>query len=194
MKTKRGLYQQGALLLSALTLGAALTACKLGRSSDDQQPEVVPTDPGQASIGAVTRYTGMEAADTGQASVRQPITARRAADTTSSIIATLQPGTVVNRLARYGNFSLVSWAGLGSAQQGWVDTNLAFGAPAAVVTPPRPPVDAGTAFGSIGTPTATAPPTQTPPVATTTAPPPPPPPPTATTTVRRPGTVLKPRH
>jgi hypothetical protein len=190
MKIKRGFYQQGAPLLLALTLGTALSACNLGRSSDDQQQGTPPPDPGQAPANDVIRYTGMEVSDVGQVSIRQTVAARKAADSNSTVVATLRPGTVVNRVVRYGNYSLVVWAALGGAQQGWVDNSVAFAASpitAPTIPAPRVVVDAGIdasqigtpVFGSLGTPPAATPPPAPPPAAqsapkaTTSAAPPP---------------------
>jgi hypothetical protein len=185
MKIKRGLYQQGALLLAALTLGTAFTACKLGRNSDDQQQQgTVAPDQGQGQglvLGNdVVRYTGMEVGDSGQFSVRQTVVARKAADFTSTVVATVRVGTVVNRIARYGNYSLVAWGGLGGTQQGWIDTNAAFTAPRVVFDAGIDASQIGTpVFGTIGTPPTVAPPPPPPPPTTQTVPPPPPPPLTA---------------
>jgi hypothetical protein len=187
MKIKRGLYQTGAPLLLALMLGTAFTACKLGQNSDDQQQGGLPSDPGQAPVNPPTndivRYTGMEISDVGQFSIRQAVNARKAADVNSTLVATLRPGTTVNRVARYGNYSLVVWSDLGGTQQGWVDSNVAFTVPVVRVVP-----DAGVpVFGSIGTqPTTTAVPPPTIPPTTPTVVPPPTTPPTAPTLTPRP--------
>lgn len=186
MKTKRvvvggsaafagSLAQQSApLMLAMALLGATALACK----SKGQENET-PLD--QGLVGApqgadVVRYTGMEVVETGQTGVRQAVQARRAADWSSPVVATLYPGTQISRVARYGNFSLVSWSGPAGAQQGWVDTNVAFSvqridAGAGAIKPA--PV-----FGAPTTTTTTTAPTTT---TTTTAPPTVTTPPTSTT-------------
>jgi hypothetical protein len=200
MKIKRGLNQQGALLLAVLTLGTAFTACKLGRNSDDTREQgqgqgTLPVDPGQ--VNDVVRYTGMEIGDTGQFSVRQTVVARKAADYTSTVVSTLRTGTVVNRIARYGNYSLVAWAGLGGTQQGWIDTNAAFTVRPVILDAGIDVSQIGTpVFGNVGTPPiATPPPTPPPPPPpppTLKPPPPPPPPPTLRPPPPPPPPTLKP--
>jgi hypothetical protein len=176
-------------MLAVALLGAAALACK----SKGQENE---TPLNQGLVGApqgtdVVRYTGMEVVETGQTGIRQAVQARRAADWSSPSVATLYPGTQISRVARYGNFSLVSWSGPGGAQQGWVDTNAAFSVQR---------IDAGA--GAIkpapvfGAPTVTTPPTTTattPPTTTATTPPTTPPKTTVTApTVTAPRTGFKP--
>ena len=162
--------RSASLVLAVALLGANALACK--------SKENAPAEPGlgAAAQGAdVVRYTGMEVVETGQTGIRQAVQARRAADWSSPTVATLYPGTQISRVARYGNFSLVSWTGSAGAQQGWVDTNAAFSVQR---------VDAGA--GAIkpspvfGAPTVTTTATTTPP--TTTAAP----------TVTTPGSTFKP--
>jgi hypothetical protein len=148
--------QSAPVMLAVALLGATALACKSGNGQENGTP----ADPGPAAAaqgGDVIRYTGMEVAETGQTGIRQAVQARRAADWSSPMVVTLYPGTQVSRVARYGNFSLVSWSGpAGAQQQGWVDTNVAFSAQR---------IDAGTGtmkpapvFGAV---TGTAPPTVT---------------------------------
>jgi hypothetical protein len=161
------LAQQSAPLAMAVALlGAASLACHLGSSGESSTTgDAIGVATPQGTD--VVRYSGLEVIDTGTASIRQAVQARRAADWSSSLVATLYPGTQISRIARYGNFSLVSWAGSMGTQQGWVDTTVAFSlqridAGAAVVPAPV-----------FGTPTATTPAATTtaPPAATTTTPP-----------------------
>ena len=164
------LAQQGAPLVMAVALlGAASLACKLGSNADSSTTGdsigVAVTPQGTD----VVRYSGMEVIETGQAGIRQAVQARRAADWGSPLVATLYPGTQISRVARYGNFSLVSWTGSMGVQQGWVDTTVAFSAQR---------IDAGGGIAPakvFGAPTTTTTTTTTPPAATTT-------PPAATTT------------
>jgi hypothetical protein len=176
--------QNGPLLLTVALFGATALACKSGNSG---QENGTPADPGPAvAQGAdVVRYSGMEVNESGQAGIRQPVQARRAADWNSTTVATLYPGTMITRVARYGNFSLVAWTGSAGAQQGWVDSNVAFAfvrTDAGAVQPP-------TVFGATTInqqPTGTAPPVvTTPPVVTA-------PPPTTTTPTVPPKTGFKP--
>lgn len=157
--------QRATLLLAVTLLGATALACKSGNSG-----EASPADPGPAAPqgASVVRYTGMEVAETGQVGIRQAVQARRAADWTSTSVTMLYPGTQVSRVARYGNYSLVAWTGAGGAQQGWVDSNVAFAAVRldAGVMKPAPVFGAATV---VPPPTATTPPKPTP-TATTTAP------------------------
>ena len=71
------------------------------------------------------QQSGMEPED-GHANIRQTVIARKAADATSTVVATLYPGTVVTRVGRFGQFHLVAWTSLAGPQQGWVDGALAF--------------------------------------------------------------------
>jgi hypothetical protein len=190
------------LALAMALLGATTMSCKLGSSGNENG---APADPGPAvAQGAdVVRYAGMEVGDSGQAGIRQPVQARRAADWNSTTVATLYPGTVVTRVARYGNYNLVAWTGSAGAQQGWVDSNVAFAttrlldaglAPptvfgAATVVPPPGVVTAPPPVVTAPPPVVTAPPpvaTAPPPVATT------PPKPTATVAPPKP-TATAPR-
>lgn len=168
------------LVVSAM----ALAACKLGGGEDTSQsaepaPPPPPADTSQAT-NEVVRYAGMEAPESGPGYIRQPVAARRAADYVSPIVATLYSGTGVQRVARYGNFTLVQFTTPQGTQQGWVDSGLAW----------RPIIwDAGTVVPTPTTPvTVTTPPTTTsPPPATTTAKgAPTTPPPPATTTSKGP--------
>jgi hypothetical protein len=173
--------QSAPLLLTVALFGATALACKSGNGQENGTP----ADPGPAAPqgGDVVRYTGMEVVETGQTGIRQAVQARRAADWSSPTVATLYPGTQISRVARYGNFSLVAWSGAAGAQQGWVDTNVAFSAQR---------IDAGTGtmkpapvFGAV---TVTAPPTVTTPPTSTT-----PPKTTAAPTVTAPRTGFQPR-
>jgi hypothetical protein len=168
------LQQTAPLVMAVALLGAASLACKLGSSADSSTTG--------DSIGVATpqgtdivRYSGMEVIETGQAGIRQAVQARRAADWGSPLVATLYPGTQISRVARYGNFSLVSWTGSMGVQQGWVDTTVAFSAQridAGVGVAPAPVFGTPTTTTTTTTPPAV---TTTPPAATTT-------PPAATTT------------
>jgi hypothetical protein len=202
MKTKRvfvggastfdgSVTRQGAsLVLAVAMLGVTALACKSGNNG---QENGTPADPGPAAVAQgtdVVRYAGMEVGDSGQAGIRQAVQARRAADWSSTTVATLYPGTVVNRIARYGNYNLVAWTGSGGAQQGWVDSNVAFSTVRTDAGAIQPP----TVFGATTInqqPTVTTPP---PPVVTT---PPPPvattPPPVATTPPKPAVTVTPPK-
>ncbi|MEO5727435.1 MAG: hypothetical protein ABI134_26010, partial [Byssovorax sp.] len=116
--------QSAAVMLAVALLGATALACKSGNG----QENAAPADQGLIGgpQGDVVRYAGMEVVETGQTGIRQAVQARRAADWSSPTVVTLYPGTQITRVARYGNFSLVSWSGAAGAQQGWVDTNVAF--------------------------------------------------------------------
>ena len=179
------------LMLTVALLGATALACKSGNGGQDGTP----ADPGPAvAQGAdVVRYAGMEVGDSGQSGIRQAVQARRAADWSSTTVATLYPGTVVTRVARYGNYNLVAWTGSAGAQQGWVDSNVAFSTTRILDAGLAPP----TVFGATPInqpPVVTAPPpvvTAPPPVAT--APPVATTPPTATTPPKPTATVAPPK-
>src|SRR5262245_26941235 len=118
----------GYLMLAGLVLSGA--ACKIGGSSGQDQsatdqpappPPPPPPDPGPASGGDVVRYQGLEAPDSGPAYVRQTVAARKAADWVSPVVATLYPGTGVQKVARYGNYTLVSFTVQNATVEGWVD-------------------------------------------------------------------------
>ena len=184
------------MALAVGLLGVSALAC---RSGNGGQENGTPADPGPAlGQGAdVVRYSGMEVNDSGQAGIRQAVQARRAADWSSTTVATLYPGTVVNRIARYGNYNLVSWTGSAGAQQGWVDTNVAFSAHRIIDagTGIQPP----TVFGAtpINQPpvlTAPPPPVVTAPPPVVTAPPPvvtAPPKPTSTVAPPKPTSTVR---
>ncbi|MEP7123957.1 MAG: hypothetical protein ABJE95_23725 [Byssovorax sp.] len=174
--------RSGPAVLAVALLGATALACKSGNGG---QENGTPADPGPAvAQGAdVVRYSGMEVGDSGQAGIRQAVQARRAADWNSTTVATLYPGTVVTRVARYGNYNLVAWTGSAGAQQGWVDSNVAFATvrydggvgiqpptvfgatpvnqPPGVVVPPQPVVTAPPPVVTAPPPVATAPPVAT---------------------------------
>ena len=187
----RVVRQGVSMVVAVALLGVSALAC---RSGGNGQENGTPADPGPAvGQGAdVVRYAGMEVNDSGQAGIRQAVQARRAADWSSSTIATLYPGTVVNRVARYGNYNLVSWTGSAGAQTGWVDSSVAFSSLR---------IDAGvglqppTVFGAT---TINQPPVVTAPPPVVTAPPKPtattaPPLPTATTPPKPTATVTPPK-
>ena len=189
--------QSAPVMLAVALLGATALACKSGNGG---QENGAPADPGPAvAQGAdVVRYAGMEVGDSGQAGIRQAVQARRAADWNSTTIATLYPGTVVTRVARYGNYNLIAWTGSAGAQQGWVDSNVAF----STVrydggTGLQPP----TVFGAtpinqppgVIVPTQPVVPTQPPPVATTPPPVATTPPPVATTPPKPTATAVPPK-
>ena len=188
------------VVLAMALLGATTLACKLGSNGNENG---APADPGPAiGQGAdVVRYAGMEVGDSGQSGIRQAVQARRAADWSSTTVATLYPGTVVTRVARYGNYNLVAWTGSAGAQQGWVDSNVAFSTARILDAGLAPP----TVFGAttvvpppgvvVPPPVVTAPPpvvTAPPPVATTPPTSPTPPKPTATVVPPKP-TATAPR-
>lgn len=182
MKTKRGFHQSRPLLAATILLAGSALACKMGGSSENESNQAAPAT--NQGINEVVRYSGSEAVDTGQSTIRQAVAARKAADWSSANVATIYAGTVVSRVARYGNFSLISWSGpAGLQQQGWVETNTAFNSRVVLFDAGVPNTNPG--FGVIGTPVvnnpnptvATPPP---PPPPTTAAPPPPPPPKTVT--------------
>jgi hypothetical protein len=194
----RVVRQSVPVVLALALFGVSALAC---RSGNGGQENGTPADPGPAiGQGAdVVRYAGMEVNDSGQAGIRQAVQARRAADWSSTTIATLYPGTVVTRLARYGNYNLVSWTGSAGAQTGWVDSNVAFSTlridAGAGIQPPtvfgattinQPPVVTAPPPVVTAPPTATTPPK---PTSTSTAPPPP----TATTPPKPTATVVPPK-
>lgn len=205
MKSKRGFHQSRPLLAATMLLAGAALACKLGGNSEQESGQNAPVDP-NAPSNQVTRYAGAEAADTGQSTIRQAVAARTSADWSSTMVATIYSGTVVTRMARYGNFTLIRWSGIaGLQQQGWVDSSVAFTTTPPRLIPTNPGIDPGVQGGFVATPTPTvntpppptvAQPTPPPPtVATTppppktvTPPPPPPPPPPKTATPPPPAT------
>jgi hypothetical protein len=148
--------RQGApLLMAAMALTMASLACNRGGSSSGEgTPNGV--EPGANDTSGVVRYSGMETAESGNSSVRTAVQARRAADWSSPTVATLYPGTVVTRVARYGNYSLVSWPASGGTQQGWVDANVAF----TTRWLDAGTTDPGTAVPAFGTPVGVNPGTQ----------------------------------
>jgi hypothetical protein len=166
--------QSGPLLLTVMLLGATALACKMGNSGQENGTSAGPAAVAQGAD--VVRYSGMEVNESGQAGIRQAVQARRAADWNSTTVATLYPGTMITRVARYGNYSLVAWTGSAGAQQGWVDSNVAFSSVRLLDAGIQPPA----AFGATTVnqqPTTTTPPVVTatptgtaPPKATATAP------------------------
>jgi hypothetical protein len=52
--------------------------------------------------------------------------ARKAADRTSDIVVTLQPGNEVTQVAERHEFTLVTWHNKSGDHYGWVETNVAF--------------------------------------------------------------------
>lgn len=87
-------------------------------------PAPTPTEP-PAAASDVVRYPDSEVADQGTLTVRNAVRARKSADLTSEIVATLGPGSEVERVARYGGFTLVAWTTDSGEQTGWVDATAA---------------------------------------------------------------------
>jgi hypothetical protein len=108
---------------------SGLGGCNLNRGDDVQDtpaPTPPPTPPPAATTAAaamndVVRYSGMEQPDQGTLTVRNAVRARRAADFTSELVDTLPAGAEVDRVAKYGAFTLVSWQGDSGLHQGWID-------------------------------------------------------------------------
>ncbi len=163
-RQQRGLY----LIVAATVATAAVAACKTGGDAGGDAPPATGGPVAQATD--VTRYGTAEVADTGTFTMRQAVRARKGADFNSEGVEILQPGSTVNRVVRYGAFTLVSWNVQGGVKQGWVET-------AAAVRPVF--FDAGTVGVPIGTPIGT--PTTTVPPVVPTVPPTVPPVPTVTT-------------
>lgn len=115
-------------MVAAAVLAMCAAGCGRSDARQDHEPAPIaapPPEPGQQPKNEVVRHAGMEAED-GRASIRQTVIARKAADATSPVVATLYSGTVVTRVGRFGDFHLVAWTSLAGPQQGWVDGALAF--------------------------------------------------------------------
>lgn len=75
--------------------------------------------------GDVKRYPD-ETPDKGNLSISSAVAARKEANRTSELVLTLQPGSQVQRVARYTTYTLVSWTNKSGTHYGWVETNKAF--------------------------------------------------------------------
>jgi hypothetical protein len=101
----------------------SFAACK---SSDGGGSTAAPAATGAApaaAVGDVMRYATGEVADTGSYTAWQAVKAHKAADPNSEGVMILQPGSSVQRVVRYGAFTLVQWGSVGGMKQGWVETS-----------------------------------------------------------------------
>jgi hypothetical protein len=93
-----------------------------------------------AAAGDVVRYP-QETADSGSYTAWQAVRARKSADPNSETVMILQPGSGVQRIAKYGGFTLVQWGTPQGPKMAWVETSQMI----------RPILyDAGVGTGSFG--------------------------------------------
>lgn len=85
-------------------------------------PTPAPTTP--TTSGEAKRYTG-ETPDSGQLAISKTVPARKEADRKSEVVVTLQPGSAVTRVARYGGYVLVTWTNKSGEHFGWVELSQA---------------------------------------------------------------------
>lgn len=119
--------RRAACVLGLAMVATASAACdKLGGTKEAPASSAAPAATTAPAAGAgVTRYGTSETAESGTLSIRQPVAARKAADTVSATVFMLQPGSAVTRVAHYGGYTLVSWTVPNGTEMGWVDTALA---------------------------------------------------------------------
>lgn len=137
---------------------AALSAgCKKDEETGEAQAAPIEVSPVPADQGGVLRYPDEAAAD-GKATTKAVTEARKEADTSSEILAFLDPGTPVERKVSRGELVLVSWqAGAGEPSLGWVESaSLAEEAEEPTIIPPTPAEEAEAAEGPDAGPAADA--------------------------------------
>jgi hypothetical protein len=78
-----------------------------------------------APASDVTRYPD-EQPLTGNATTSNDVPARKQTNVQSEIVQNLAHGSPVTRVARSGNWTLVSWKRTDGDKMGWVETNKAF--------------------------------------------------------------------
>ena len=131
--------------LVVLVLGAAAAGCE--KKDDDEKsdasatpaapaappppatpPPAAPppaTPPPAAPAGDVTRYPD-EQPLSGGATISNDVAARKQANANSELVQNLAHGSGVTKVARSGNWTLVSWKQAAGDKMGWVETSKAF--------------------------------------------------------------------
>ncbi len=126
------MHDKWTITASAALLIGALFACK----KKEEPPPPAPPPPAPTPTASaeppkaepkkdeVTRYGDKEKDESGTVVVLLPnAKVYKEADDSTSHIATLSKGTLVNRKARYSNWMLVDWpSGVGELSPGWVVT------------------------------------------------------------------------
>ena len=124
----------------ALAATVSFAACNSGGGGGDTSAAAPGAAAPAAAAGDVVHYPS-ETPDTGSYITWQPVRARKAADANSETVMILQPGSGVQRVSRYGGFTLVQWGTPQGPKQAWVET-------AQMIRPIY--YDAGTGTGSFG--------------------------------------------
>lgn len=81
--------------------------------------------PAPAPAGDVTRYPD-EQPLAGGATISNDVAARKQASLQSEVVQNLAHGSAVAKVARSGNWTLVSWKQAAGDKMGWVETTKAF--------------------------------------------------------------------
>ena len=101
------------------------TATQTAAPAPTPAPSPTDTAPAGPNTGDVKRYPE-ETPDKGNLSISQAVAARKEANRSSELVLTLQPGSEVQRMARYSTFTLVTWKNKSGDHYGWVETSKAF--------------------------------------------------------------------
>lgn len=103
---------------------ASASATPTATPSATAEPTAAPTASASAapdaSSGDVKRYSD-ETPDHGDLNISKPSPAHKEAQPSSEIVITLQPGSQVQKVARWGTWSLVSWKNKSGEHFGWID-------------------------------------------------------------------------
>jgi hypothetical protein len=115
--------------LGLLAAGCPRSEDQNSSSSEAQQaPPPAPTGPTIAVSAAapssdVVSYPE-QVTQSGTVKLAQQVKVHQAADTTSTMLTRLGPGTVVEKKASYGEWLLVNWpSGVGETSPGWVQSS-----------------------------------------------------------------------
>ncbi len=124
--------------LVVLAFGAAAVGCEKKDDDDKSDSSAVPAStpaapaapppaapPPAAPATDVTRYPD-EQPLTGNTTTSNDVAARKQTNTQSEIVQNLAHGSTVTRVARSGNWTLVSWKQTTGDKMGWVETTKAF--------------------------------------------------------------------
>jgi hypothetical protein len=117
--------------LGMLLVVSALLACKKKKAEAEATPSAAPVatvEPPkveQPKADEVKRYGAEEVAETGSVRVKGTAKVFREADTGSEAMISLASGTLVNRKARMGGFTLIEYpSGVGDLSPGWIETRF----------------------------------------------------------------------
>jgi len=111
------------VFLGVVVVGLVALACKRGSSSEDSDASAAAASPSVAAPPEVQRYADEQAIDDATViTLKTAATARTSADTTSTVVGELAPGSKILPIAVRANYALVVLGTDPSSDpQGWVD-------------------------------------------------------------------------